>query len=211
MVGKTVTLPAIRKLTHKPFYVELSISSMTDANGKLWIYAFLRDVTTRVLNEQALQHQVHSDELTKIANRRGFQHHLEHNAGQAVTLCLFDLDHFKKVNDSFGHDVGDTVLYFFAQHFLQKLPGALVVARNGGEEFSALYQGNDVKAVIAEIESAKASYQQKFLAEMTIPLCTFSAGVSTTPMLDSHRILLKNADVALYKAKANGRNRIEII
>lgn len=213
MVGKTVTLPALRKFTHTPFYVELSISSVTDVYGKLWIYAFLRDVTTRVLNEQTLQHQANSDELTKIANRRGFQRYLESNTDQSVTLCLFDLDHFKKINDQYGHDTGDLVLCFFCSHFLQKLSGAIVVARNGGEEFSALYRGDDIHAVIKEIEYTKELYQREFVKEMPIPLCTFSVGISATQALNSHRLLLKNADIALYKAKAkaNGRNRIEAI
>lgn len=210
MVGKTVTVPAKRKNSNEEFYVELSISSMIDEDGKLWIYAFLRDATVRVRNEKNLKYRAETDELTKIANRRKFQQVIESLSGRSVILFIFDLDHFKKINDQYGHDVGDQVICNFCENFLKQLPTAVLVARNGGEEFSAIYNSGDLETVLSEVRAVRQSYLQRLSIVSSIPSCTFSAGVVHSTKMTSERDLLKSADLALYVAKERGRNRIEV-
>ncbi len=210
MVGSTVTLPALHKTRTEPFFIELSISSMRDRRGKLWIYAFLRDCTARVLNEQTLQAQVETDALTNIPNRRAFQNSLEALQDKPVTLCLFDLDFFKQINDKFGHDMGDETLILFAQEFLACLPKPCLIARTGGEEFAAIYTDIAMSDVLSELETCRELYHEKIRKRAGMPLCTFSAGMVTTSRLSSSRHLLKHADIAMYRAKEAGRNRIEV-
>ncbi len=210
MVGGTVTVPALHKSKREPFFVELSISNIADCRGKRWIFAFLRDCTARVLNQQVLQEHAESDPLTGISNRRAFQGQLEALQGKAVTLTLFDLDFFKRVNDRYGHDVGDEAIKFFVREFLSQLEKPCLIARTGGEEFAALYTGVAQVDVVRDLENMRQCYLNAMSNEESIPVCTFSAGVSITNHLISSRHLLKQADIAMYRAKHLGRNRIEL-
>ncbi|MEO3679042.1 sensor domain-containing diguanylate cyclase [Rheinheimera fenheensis] len=208
--GLSGVIRALRKNTQGDFYVDLSISSIFDENGKLWIYAIIRDVTAKVLNEAALSAKAYTDELTGLPNRRRFQSVFESTTNTAVTLCIFDIDRFKSVNDKYGHDVGDELIKYFASAFLNKLQSAVIVSRMGGEEFCALYATDECSKVIADINQASQYYKNNFSNTLGIPLYTFSTGISCCSNLVSHRSLMKNADIALYLAKENGRNRIEI-
>ena len=102
------------------------------------------------------------------------------------------------------------MLKFFAENFLQKLQQPTLVARTGGEEFAALYKNVAVSDVIAELEQLRSTYVQAFDEQIDIPLCTFSVGIASTAALSSSRHLLKQADMALYKAKDSGRNQIHV-
>ncbi len=158
------------------------------------------------------------DPLTGIANRRAFLHEAggiaKRHAGnpRPTAVLLVDLDHFKTINDRFGHALGDRVLEIFAATTLESLRATDLVGRIGGEEFAAvIYDTNSDKALaVAErIRDAFAKAAQEVDGR---PVCaTVSIGVvyCDGPVLDIAE-LLAQADQALYFAKENGRNRVEV-
>jgi len=158
------------------------------------------------------------DPLTGIANRRAFLHDatelMRHNAARACpsAVLLIDLDHFKSVNDRFGHAVGDHVLQIFARTATETLRASDVVGRLGGEEFAALLHDVSRDKAVVLAEAIRTAFAQATLevdgypAEATLSIgIVFSVnGASNLPDL------LAQADHALYCAKENGRNRVEV-
>jgi len=119
---------------------------------------------------------------------------------------LMDLDHFKRINDTFGHDIGDEVLKLLARTVQRRLRDSDICARMGGEEFVALLPDTDLEGaqVIAEaLVSALAQHSDAVWGRVTL-----SAGVSTLRAGDTEATLLRRADEALYEAKGQGRNRV---
>ncbi|MDF7776052.1 diguanylate cyclase [Sphingomonas sp. AOB5] len=153
------------------------------------------------------------DPLTDLPNRRAFEEAFaaQSNAGQPVCLAVCDVDHFKSVNDRFGHAVGDRVLKAIAEA-LTKSCGAHLVARYGGEEFAVLFTGVDVNEARATLDAARASVSTRNyrLRESDAPLgeITFSAGISASPGGEMCSSVFQRADRLLYAAKESGRNRV---
>lgn len=151
------------------------------------------------------------DALTKLPNRRAMERHIEtaFGAGNPITIAFFDIDHFKSINDRFGHAVGDRVLKAVAQTLSETL-APHVVARFGGEEFVALFSKLSDDAAYALVEEARVAVSEKHfkVRETDTPLgqVTFSAGIATTTTDPDHA--LQQADAALYEAKQGGRNRV---
>jgi diguanylate cyclase (GGDEF)-like protein/PAS domain S-box-containing protein len=179
----------------------------------------LRDITDRRDASESWRQAVFSDHLTGVANRRGFFHAAELELGRArrsprpVALALFDLDHFKRVNDTHGHPGGDVVLRAFAQALRTTFRAVDVVARLGGEEFAVLLPSTDMAQACAVARRLLAT-----VAGLTVQVegaavtFTVSAGVALwmpqEPQAGSIDDLLKRGDRALYAAKAAGRNRV---
>ena len=180
-----------------------------------------RALTTRVETLQTrlaeLEVEVTLDPLTKLANRGSFDRALAQMVATARRKCtplglaMIDVDHFKTINDTHGHQVGDRVLLCLAQ----KLTGAVrdgdVVARYGGEEFAVLLPGtlaseleSRFKALLAEIAASTFSYEA--LREEQRIRFTVSCGLTHLQPSDSEADLLARADEALYEAKRKGRN-----
>ncbi|WP_050920798.1 GGDEF domain-containing protein [Deinococcus gobiensis] len=148
------------------------------------------------------------DALTGLANRRAAEERLLalEASGQAYALVLFDLDHFKRINDEHGHAVGDQVLRSCADHALRTLPPEALAARWGGEEFLLILPGPG-----ADLSLKVAEKLQACLAAQPIrpvgPI-TASFGVAYGQPGESGAALLDRADAALYRAKAAGRNTV---
>ncbi len=157
-----------------------------------------------------------TDPLTGVLNRRGFFEAtgevMESNrAGMTpVSLLAFDLDRFKSINDRFGHDGGDAVLEMFAEVVRKTMRASDVIGRLGGEEFVAMVSGTLAEAAVAaeRVRSAFAA-AEIVLEGQRIP-ATVSIGIACGSPLAAVETLITRADVALYRAKANGRNRIEM-
>ena len=202
---------------------EVTVSKLDgDSEGSDSILVF-RDVTERRRAEHALrqathklEHAAHTDALTGLPNRRVFMKRLSEEAervrrhGNELSVLLFDLDHFKKVNDTYGHDVGDRVLQKVAEVTEKVKRITDVAARTGGEEFALLLPetGEEgamqiAKRLLAGI--ARAEVKDNRGAPVQV---TSSIGVSTVNQIDSLEGFLREADVALYRAKDGGRNRI---
>jgi diguanylate cyclase (GGDEF)-like protein len=177
------------------------------------------DVTNQVRLREELRQNAETDSLTGIANRRRFHQALEiecmrYTRGHSpFSLLLLDLDFFKTVNDRFGHPVGDVVLRRVAQRLHGCLRKTDLLARYGGEEFSVLLPETraDGAGVIAERMRMAVCQAPVEVEGLQIPM-TISVGIAghTTDEEVDSPILLKRADLALYRAKALGRNRVEV-
>ncbi len=176
------------------------------------------DAANRALAEALARERVaaRSDELTGIANRRHFFElgnqifTIARRYGQPLSLVVFDLDHFKRINDHHGHQQGDRCLQHVAHLTLAELRGADLLARYGGEEFVILLPETGATEALAVAERVRWAIESKPLASdrgaITISI---SAGIACIDADDSDTLerLIGRADVALYAAKAAGRNR----
>ncbi len=158
-----------------------------------------------------------TDELTGLYNRRYFDRHLTVMLGKAhaqdrdLAVMLLDVDHFKAVNDTHGHDVGDAVLKELAQRLRRNIRGVDLACRFGGEEFVVLMPDTDHKqaeSVAERVRTAMAERPFEVGSVLKLSL-TVSVGVSLNEQdRDTPEMLLKRADIALYRAKREGRNRV---
>ncbi|MEG3145603.1 GGDEF domain-containing protein [Sphingomonas sp. RT2P30] len=151
------------------------------------------------------------DPLTDLPNRRAFEEAFAAGVAAGDTLCVAvcDIDHFKLVNDRFGHSVGDRVLKAIATALLDGCPGHFV-ARYGGEEFAVLFSGVSRSEALAILEKARVTVANKRyrLRESDEPLgaVTFSAGLTTAQPGENLGTVFGRADALLYAAKDGGRN-----
>lgn len=181
-------------------------------------HGFITDITERKRIESELQELATTDGLTRLANRRHFMSCLEaHFAylrrtnGLPAAILMFDLDHFKAINDRWGHAVGDEALRHFAGILRMELRTADMAGRLGGEEFAALLTLSDQEGACVVGQRIQRRLASQLLAhgQETIPL-TVSIGVTELRMEDpDSEAALSRSDQALYRAKKNGRNRIE--
>src|SRR5471030_869943 len=155
------------------------------------------------------------DPLTGMFNRRGFAEATarmidrEANAGRPVTVMIFDIDHFKGINDRFGHPAGDEVLKLFAAVVINSLRISDLSGRIGGEEFAALLPCSLEEAVVAA-ERVREAFAASGIVIETGPVdTTVSIGVAGGPAGTELEVLLAAADTALYQAKRGGRNRVQ--
>jgi diguanylate cyclase len=161
-----------------------------------------------------------SDQLTGLANRRAFEGRLRQavatarDSGRPLSLAFCDIDHFKKINDTHGHDVGDRILKFVAQRLASVSGNNCFVARHGGEEFVMLFEGLSAEEAARMVDDVRADMEDRRLVAKQsgepIGKVSFSAGVATLADNDNGRGMLRAADQALYKAKREGRNRVEL-
>ncbi len=193
-----------------------SIVAITPGEG-LFMVAIVRDIGQRLELQERLVQAASTDPLTGALNRRAFlailQNEWQRTAryGSGFSLLLFDLDHFKKVNDAHGHDTGDSVLCRFAALVRASLREVDVFARWGGEEFIAALPHTPLEVAMATAERIRKTVaEQRFAAAegAEFPV-TVSVGVSSLsakgpPLAD----VIKWADTALYEAKHGGRNRV---
>jgi two-component system cell cycle response regulator len=158
-----------------------------------------------------------TDDLTGLYNRRYFERHLSILLGKAqeqerdMALMLIDMDYFKAVNDTHGHDTGDAVLREFADRLRRNIRGVDLACRFGGEEFVVLMPDTDYKQAQGVAERVRSAVAEKsFATGSGRPLgVTVSVGLALNEhATDTPEMLLKRADIALYRAKREGRNRV---
>jgi diguanylate cyclase (GGDEF)-like protein len=157
-----------------------------------------------------------TDALTGVLNRRGFFDAAaaltasSKAAKRPISVLAFDLDHFKAINDTYGHAAGDATLQLFANVVRKTVRGGDVVGRLGGEEFIALLPGTLAEAGIAA-ERVRSAFETATLEpEQGLASATVSIGVACGSPSAAVESLIARADAALYRAKANGRNRVEM-
>ncbi|MBI3700208.1 MAG: GGDEF domain-containing protein [Afipia sp.] len=194
----------------------------------IWVAAFAAELTLYavgtvfiiflLVSERAvIAHKTAAsvDPLTGLLNRRGFSEatsrmiEREAKAGRPITVMIFDIDHFKSVNDRFGHAAGDDVLRVFAHCVASTLRITDLVGRVGGEEFAALLPCGMDEALVAG-ERVREAFQVSGVAIDDAPLeTTVSIGVAGGPANTELEVLMASADTALYQAKRGGRNRVQ--
>jgi diguanylate cyclase (GGDEF)-like protein len=155
------------------------------------------------------------DPLTGMFNRRGFSEatarviEREAHAGRPVTVLIFDIDHFKSINDRFGHPAGDEILKLFATIVINSLRISDLSGRIGGEEFAALLPCSLEEGVLAAERVREAFASSGIVVDEGPVDTTVSIGVAGGPAGTELEVLLAAADTALYTAKRGGRNRVE--
>lgn len=172
-------------------------------------------------------HLAYKDELTQLPSRRALKQQLA-SLGKTYSLAMVDVDHFKKLNDNHGHDIGDEVLKMLAAH-LQRVEGGGKAFRYGGEEFTIVFPGKDIGSATIYLEALRNNIsckpfvvrnkqrpkdkpsQKMTKSDNTKKLnVTVSIGVAEKQAkYNSTQDIMKSADEALYKAKKKGRNRVE--
>lgn len=174
--------------------------------------ALMADLTE---SNQALLQMSQQDHLTKIANRNfldqvlAHQYHLYTSSQQACSVLLLDIDHFKKVNDQYGHLAGDIVLQQVAATLKAHSRGNDVVGRWGGEEFLVICPGCELSVAMQIAERIRLAVAELGInSEAGIIRCTLSGGVASFSDGQTVDDLLREADMHLYRAKADGRNKV---
>lgn len=159
------------------------------------------------------QEAAFTDHLSGLPNRRRLERQLEQEItrtvryGHPFSLLMFDIDNFKKVNDTFGHDAGDEVIRVLAKTFQAGIRGIDLAARIGGEEFAIILTETPIERALEVAERLRDAV--KSLSIPTVGSVTVSAGVAEAPSFaQTARELLACADVALYTAKEQGRDRV---
>jgi diguanylate cyclase (GGDEF)-like protein len=171
-----------------------------------------RNINQRKSAEEQTRWAANHDALTGLPNRACFQSHLSETvlvaaaAEQELALLQLDLDHFKEVNDTLGHDAGDALLQAFADRLESCVRASDIVARFGGDEFAIILPGCGADEALAAADKIIDSLRSPFIHEGWVIDCGASIGTSVFPMHGEHpQELLKSADMALYAAKADGR------
>ena len=217
------------QMIHKHFtsdgevhYVELTTTPLYNKNKELYaIVEMGHDITEHLKNQKLLEaqkneldYQAHYDSLTLLPNRVLFFDRLQSSIKSAqrhnkkVALLFIDLDHFKEINDSLGHDAGDFILTETANRLQKNIRKSDTVARLGGDEFTMILEDiHDINEVVDLVQKTLHKLQKPYQYGNNKLYSGASIGISIYPENgDTAKELLKNADAAMYKAKENGRN-----
>lgn len=198
------------------FIAEFSAIGM-EFNGEPANLVALNDISDRKAMEAELVKQASTDSLTGIGNRRYFMFQAEQEMSRArrfsrpFTVMMMDIDHFKPINDRYGHAVGDAVLQAVVRRANDSLRQTDQIGRLGGEEFAAMLPETNIEAAMVVADRLRQHVAERpIIAAGQAVQCSISIGVAE---LQEHDVsiddLLRRADEALYQAKAKGRNRVE--
>jgi len=192
-----------------------------EVDGSIRIVGIHTDITNQKniedelsAQKQKLEYLAHHDVLTDLPNRLLFHDRLEHSIEKAkrdestLAVLFLDLDHFKEINDSFGHDTGDEVLKVVTKRFLERIRKEDTLARLGGDEFAIIMEGlKDSQDAVILAQTIVDIFKVPIILDDYSFYLSCSIGISLFPEDDDDaKNLLKYADAAMYKAKENGRN-----
>ncbi len=200
-----------------PFWL-LTSANVIDYNYDIALYCSFQDITSRKNREAVLKNQAIRDPLTSLFNRRYFEDEVNRRIAaaqanhQQYSVLMIDADHFKRVNDTYGHKTGDKVLIELSSTTEKSLRQDDIVARYGGEEFVVF-----LPALSAEEAKVVADRLRETISKIVVHSdqgdevrFTVSIGISSSAISDNIDTLIKTSDEALYRAKESGRNRCEI-
>jgi diguanylate cyclase len=167
---------------------------------------------------EAIRAESLTDPLTGLGNRKYFDHSIEaavavaQESGEPLSLLMFDIDHFKSFNDSYGHLTGDQVLRLVGMSLKQTIKGQDITARYGGEEFAVVLPSTALRQALTVADHIRRAVMSKELKKKStgeiLGRVTISVGVSMLKEGDDTDSLIERADACLYVAKRNGRNRV---
>ncbi len=197
------------------YHNEQHISPVMDSHGKITHYISVsRDITDRVEREHALKQAASTDQLTGLFNRHYGAKLLNEAHRDALleqrplSLIICDIDHFKRVNDQYGHLAGDRVLRSIAQVLKQTVRSTDLLMRWGGEEFVILLKNCDIAN--ARLRGEQIRSQVESFRDDAVEPFTVSLGVASLKANESIDDLLARSDKALYASKRNGRNQLTL-
>jgi diguanylate cyclase len=214
-VGKGSLDNAIKKL------LELSSLMVESTRENREQISHTNEQLAELQNElEVARSEADHDNLTRLPNRRKFDRDLDaflHRVQEdelPFVLAFVDVDHFKRINDTFGHQCGDRVLRLVADELSLLSDNRCHIYRYGGEEFAILYEDGDIDDVFPRVDECRDGMANKSLVDVgsgqSIGQVTFSAGLAQCQLSDTKLALLRKADLALYNAKSEGRNLTRI-
>ncbi|EPI8559528.1 GGDEF domain-containing protein [Vibrio fluvialis] len=204
--GDSLSQEAVSKITTKDELAEL------EHDIKAVMSRLAKEITCREQVEKQLLTLATQDKLTSAYNRHkweeqiNMQLNLAQRGGYPFGLILLDVDYFKRVNDQFGHQVGDQLLKRMVSELQQRIRSTDMLFRLGGEEFAILLPMQDIESACKLAESLRS--QMELLQVDNLPAFTISIGVTSYHDMDSEASIFRRADLALYRAKAQGRNQV---
>ncbi len=205
----------MRDVRHPGHMDRIFTLSYTEFHEPGLFLVHLSDISDLQQERVELEGQANKDALTGAYRRRKFLEYLSiqemymATSGQAISLIMFDIDHFKRVNDTYGHDVGDSVLKTMCVLAEANIRTNDKLGRWGGEEFMILLVGADIKQAQGLAERLRSEIEHFAFAGVE-GTCTASFGVGEWTAEETRSAFLKRIDKALYQAKKKGRNRVEL-
>jgi diguanylate cyclase (GGDEF)-like protein len=201
-----------------PKWFDIVATPVFDEAGRaVRLVVVSRDITHQKQSEEKVRWVANHDSLTHLPNRLLFQERLDRlvESGRDVgrfALLLLDIDEFKRVNDTLGHDAGDALLCAFAERLRETARADDLVARLGGDEFAVILNGvGDEAEVAAAVDALMQALRQPWVHGGMVLDCDASIGASLYPLDGATRAeLMKHADIALYVAKAAGRGNLKL-
>lgn len=201
------------KITHKGqiYYFSVHIKQLNDSIDKVYTVV-LTDITQMKMYQEKLEHLTQTDTLTSIGNREYFNLCMPKEINRArryqhqLSLVMIDIDYFKTINDTYGHDIGDLALIKLTQTIQNLLRKTDIFCRYGGEEFMIIMPESSIMETAISAERIRKHIEQ--LKIEPIETMTISIGLTELHNEDTLESFIKRVDNALYKSKENGRNRI---
>ncbi len=197
-------------------YMRQLIKRKTDTDGAQSFFGSVQDISDIKKAEEKMYRMAYYDSLTELANRGHFHEHLEKytqvDPGVALTYSVIyiDLDNFKSINDSYGHECGDRYLATFAKHLVKSINRTHFVSRLGGDEFCVLLHGISEQSEIERVASACLSFTDRPIEIGNHRIHPkLSLGIAVYPMHgSSHEQIVKRADTAMYHVKQHGKQSL---
>jgi len=223
--GECQSVVRLVKKSKKIIDAHLSLSLLKDENGTaIGMVGYSRDITKEkeaqsklIQQKEILKHQAYHDALTGLPNRTLFKDRLQRSInkskrdGYKVALFFIDLDYFKEINDSLGHDVGDMVLKEISNRLSSTIRAEDTLARLGGDEFTIIMESiNKEQDAVLLAKKVLDVLKKSIVINQHVFYISASIGISLFPEDgDSYETLLKYADAAMYRAKKEGRNNFQ--
>ncbi|SFP57362.1 PAS domain S-box-containing protein/diguanylate cyclase (GGDEF) domain-containing protein [Pseudomonas borbori] len=205
-----------RRKNLDPYWGQLSISKVHADDGSLTHYiGIYEDISETKQAQQRIERLAYSDNLTGLGNRYAFIRALEQRFacadGKPFSLLLVDIDNFKRINDSLGHQTGDKLLISLARRLRNSLTPSGILARFASNEFAILLDAADLTGAQQLAHQVLHTLDKPLFVDNQLISVTGSVGVACTPEhgADPHR-LMKHAGLALHKAKANGKHQLQV-
>ena len=205
-----------RRKNLEPYWGQLSISKVYNDDGELTHYiGIYEDITQSKLAQQRIERLAYSDNLTGLGNRPYFIRCLEERFArrdsQAFSLLLVDIDNFKRINDSLGHQTGDKLLANLARRLRNSLGQNTSLARFASNEFAVLLDGAEEQAGLKLAQELLSTLDKPLFVDNQLISITGSVGLACAPRHgDDPHVLMKHAGLALHKAKANGKHQVQL-
>ena len=206
LLPQAISIPSKRNMQTKIAELLRAEQQLAESNTRL---------EAEVLKRTAqLEKMATTDELTGLINRREIMRILDIEIARAtrnhhaLSIMMLDLDHFKAINDNYGHQVGDHTLQSAAECFSQLIRKTDFIGRIGGEEFLIILPDSSIKSASEQAERIRQALELHQSTNSSDPGCTASIGVAEYTESDTLQSLIQRADEQLYLAKTNGRNQV---
>ncbi|SDV06615.1 putative bifunctional diguanylate cyclase/phosphodiesterase [Pseudomonas mucidolens] len=205
-----------RRKNLEPYWGQLSISKVYGDNRELTHYiGIYEDITQSKLAQQRIERLAYTDNLTNLGNRPAFIRNLDErfarDSDAPISLLLVDIDNFKRINDSLGHQTGDKLLISLARRLRNSLSAGGSLARFASNEFAVLLDDTDLEAGQQMASQLLATLDKPMFVDNQLISVTGSVGLACAPLHGRDpQTLMRNAGLALHKAKANGKHQVQV-